>query len=293
VVVEGGGGNVVVGAEVDVVGVLRRDPALEWRDRHLGLVPVVEDPRAVAASLTRLAGAVERGVDLDTVESLARRAPPLDPPPPAAATRTGRARVAVVSGPAFSFSYPDNLERLEESGAELVPVDPLRDPALPDGTQGLYACGGFPEVFAEELAANEPLLADVRDRVAGGLPTWAECGGLLWLVSSLDGHRLCGAIEAAGSMGSRVTVGYRTATALVDSPVAPQGAVLRGHEHHYSSVDPAGAALELTGRAGTRREGWAAPHLLATYLHLHLGADPGPAERFVATASRVSGPPSS
>jgi len=283
----------LAGAEVDVVGVLRRDPALEWRDRHLGLVPVVEDPRAVAASLTRLAGAVERGVDLDTVESLARRAPPLDPPPPAAATRTGRARVAVVSGPAFSFSYPDNLERLEESGAELVPVDPLRDPALPDGTQGLYACGGFPEVFAEELAANEPLLADVRDRVAGGLPTWAECGGLLWLVSSLDGHRLCGAIEAAGSMGSRVTVGYRTATALVDSPVAPQGAVLRGHEHHYSSVDPAGAALELTGRAGTRREGWAAPHLLATYLHLHLGADPGPAERFVATASRVSGPPSS
>ncbi len=283
----------LAGAEVDVVGVLRRDPALEWRDRHLGLVPVVEDPRAVAASLTRLAAAVERGVDLDTVESLARRAPPLDPPPPAAATRTGRARVAVVSGPAFSFSYPDNLERLEESGAELVPVDPLRDPALPDGTQGLYACGGFPEVFAEELAANEPLLADVRDRVAGGLPTWAECGGLLWLVSSLDGHRLCGAIEAAGSMGSRVTVGYRTATALVDSPVAPQGAVLRGHEHHYSSVDPAGAALELTGRAGTRREGWAAPHLLATYLHLHLGADPGPAERFVATASRVSGPPSS
>jgi len=283
----------LAGAKVDVVGVLRRDPALEWRDRHLGLVPVVEDPRAVAASLTRLAGAVERGVDLDTVESLARRAPPLDPPPPAAATRTGRARVAVVSGPAFSFSYPDNLERLEESGAELVPVDPLRDPALPDGTQGLYACGGFPEVFAEELAANEPLLADVRDRVAGGLPTWAECGGLLWLVSSLDGHRLCGAIEAAGSMGSRVTVGYRTATALVDSPVAPQGAVLRGHEHHYSSVDPAGAALELTGRAGTRREGWASPHLLATYLHLHLGADPGPAERFVATASRVSGPPSS
>jgi len=283
----------LAGAEVDVVGVLRRDPALEWRDRHLGLVPVVEDPRAVAASLTRLAAAVERGVALDTVESLARRAPPLDPPPPAAATRTGRARVAVVSGPAFSFSYPDNLERLEESGAELVPVDPLRDPALPDGTQGLYACGGFPEVFAEELAANEPLLADVRDRVAGGLPTWAECGGLLWLVSSLDGHRLCGAIEAAGSMGSRVTVGYRTATALVDSPVAPQGAVLRGHEHHYSSVDPAGAALELTGRAGTRREGWAAPHLLATYLHLHLGADPGPAERFVATASRVSGPPSS
>ena len=65
-----------------------------------------------------------------------------------------------MTGPAFGFSYPDNLERLEESGAELLAVDPLRDPVLPDGTQALYACGGFPEVFAAELSANETLLAD-------------------------------------------------------------------------------------------------------------------------------------
>jgi cobyrinic acid a,c-diamide synthase len=196
-----------------------------------------------------------------------------------------------MTGPAFGFSYPDNLERLEESGAELLEVDPLRDPVLPDGTQALYACGGFPEVFAAELSANETLLADVRAKVSAGLPAWAECGGLLWLARSLDGLPLCGVIAADATLGTSVTVGYRTAVVRTPSPIAPVGAVLRGHEHHYSSLHPEGTALELAGRAGTRLEGWGSPTLIATYLHQHLGGDPAPAERFVAcAASANSGP---
>ena len=275
------------GSGPPVLGALRRDPAFEWRDRHLGLVPVVEDPAGVSASLQRLANAVGAGLDLVALESLARQAPALRIAPLPSARRTPGppVRVAVMTGPAFGFSYPDNLERLVEAGAEILPVDPLSDRALPEGTQALYACGGFPEVFAAELGANHELLADARSKIDGGLPAWAECGGLLWLSRTLDGHRLCGVVPADATLGSRVTVGYRTATVKEASPIGPRGEVLRGHEHHYSSLEPSGTALELVGRAGTRLEGWASPTLIATYLHMHLGGDPAPAERFVACAA--------
>jgi cobyrinic acid a,c-diamide synthase len=198
----------------------------------------------------------------------------------------------VPGGRAFSFGYADNLSRLEEAGAEIVPFDPLVDRSLPDGTGGLYAGGGFPEVYVEALSSNRPLLDDVRDRIDHGLVTWAECGGLLWLCRSLDGHALCGAIDADGSMTGRLSLGYRTATATSGSPVAPTGITLRGHEFHYSTVDPTGSALELEGRTGAAAAGFATPTLMASYLHLHLGADPGPAERFVSTAAGPAEGPS-
>ena len=272
-------------AGATVLGALRRDPALTWRDRHLGLVPVVEQRDAVAASVRHLASVVARSVDLAAVERVARAAPVVRPDPLPVTRITGRVRVAVASGPAFGFAYPDNLERLEEAGAELVPFDPLHAPALPAGAAALYAGGGFPEVFAAGLAANTPLLADVRRAVARGLVTWAECGGMLWLCRSIGGRRLCGVLPAHGAMGDRLAVGYRRAEVRRDSPVAAAGSVLRGHEHRYSTVTPPGDALVLTGTSGTAAGGWATPTLLASYLHLHLGADPGPAERFVAAAA--------
>ncbi|HVX19744.1 MAG TPA: cobyrinate a,c-diamide synthase [Acidimicrobiales bacterium] len=269
-----------------VLGALRRDAGFGWRDRHLGLVPVVEHPTAVAASVDRLADAVARSVDLAAVEALARAAPPFVPGTSLPPTRsTGPAvPVAVMAGPAFSFAYPDNLERLAEAGADLLPFDPLESPALPDGARALYAGGGYPEVFAPALAANRPLLDDVRRKVAAGLVTWAECGGLLWLARSLDGHPLCGVLPADGQMTDRITVGYRTAAVRTGNPVAPAGAHLRGHELHYSVLEPPGDALAVAGRTGTGPAGWASPTLLASYLHLHLAADPGPAERFVQTS---------
>ncbi|MGH9001041.1 MAG: cobyrinate a,c-diamide synthase, partial [Acidimicrobiia bacterium] len=189
------------------------------------------------------------------------------------------------SGPAFSFVYPENTEALEAAGAELVPFDPRTDERLPDRIDGLYAGGGFPEVFAGELAANTALLADVAVAVRGGLATLAECGGLLWLARSLDGHAMAGVVPADAVMTDRLSLGYRRARALADTPVAPDGAEMRGHEFHYSRTDPPGDALHLEGRFGRGPSGFATPRLLASYLHLHFGADPTPAHRFVATAA--------
>lgn len=266
---------------VPVVGALRRDDALRWRDRHLGLVPVVEHAEDVRASLDRLAALVSSSLDLDAVLALAGSADPLDVGEPTLPAHVGAARIAVATGPAFDFVYRDNLEALEAAGAELLPFDPLVDGALPSGATALYAAGGFPEVFAEGLAANRPLLDDLRRRE---LVTWAECGGLLWLSTRLDGHDLAGLVEVEAAMTRRLTLGYRRAVATTPSPLGPAGTELRGHEFHYSSVEPAGDALVLHGRNGSAPGGFATPRLLASYLHVHLGGDPAPAEAFVRAA---------
>ncbi len=274
---------------IAVLGALRRDDDLSWRDRHLGLVPVVERRDEVARSLDRLAASLEASCDLSAVLTLAKQAPAGRTTPLPEPRASARARVAVASGPAFSFYYPDNLEALTQAGAELVAFDPVSDEALPDACTGLYAGGGFPEVFAEPLAANRPLLEDVRRSVAGGLVTWAECGGLLWLCRSLDGHSLAGAVDADATMTDRLTLGYRQARVCVDNPVAPSGAVLRGHEFHYSTTVPPGGALELRGRFhSSGPSGFASRSLLASYVHVHLGSAPALAERYVRAASSRS-----
>jgi cobyrinic acid a,c-diamide synthase len=271
--------------DIPVVGALFRDDSLQWRDRHLGLVPVAERPSEVGAALDRLAGAITDRVDLGAVLKVARSAPaqptrPVLLPPPGPPIR-----VAVAGGAAFTFTYTDTLDALQAAGAEIVPFDPLDDPALPPAIDGLLIGGGFPEVFASELAANRTLLADLHDRVSGGLPTWAECGGLLLLARSLDARPLAGVLPASARMTDRLTLGYRVAITTGASPVGPPGTSLRGHEFHYSSVEPGGEALVLTSRWGSRREGWASPTLLATYVHHHPGGDPGPTGAFAVTCA--------
>lgn len=276
---------------VPVLGALHRDDALGWRSRHLGLVPVVERPAEVAAALDRLVAAVGRRCDLDAIEAVAAAAPPLAAPPlPLPQRRPGPpVRVAVAGGPAFSFCYQDNLDALAAAGAEVVAFDPCRDTALPEGAGVVVAGGGFPEAFADELAANEPLLADLRRHHAGGGVVWAECGGLLWLARELDGRPMAGLVDARAAMAPRTTIGYRQAVTAARSPLGPAGTRLRGHEHHRSTTDPPGDALVLTGRHGTSRGGWATPRLLASYLHLHLAATPHLAEAVVAAAPIPAG----
>jgi cobyrinic acid a,c-diamide synthase len=295
-----------------VLGVLSRDDRLTWRDRHLGLVPVAERPAAVTEALDRLAAAVAEQVDLDAVVRLAATAAPFPvgpvplPSPPtdgaadpaeapgpegrmdggARRRRSGAVRIAVAAGAAFTFTYTDTLDALVAAGAEPVPFDPLRDEALPEAVDGLIAGGGFPEVYAGELAANRPMLDDVGRRVGQGLAVWAECGGLLWLCRTLDGRAMAGVVPADARMTDRLTLGYREATLDAPSPVGDPGTVVRGHEFHYSTVEPAGDALLFRSRFGERPDGFASPTLLATYLHHHPGGDPSAVARFVTTCRR-------
>lgn len=271
---------------VDVLGCIPRDDSFTWRERHLGLVPVAEGSPNVTTSLHRLAETLRTHIDLEAIESLARSAPPIDAPNLPPCDPVGRFRVAVAAGPAFGFTYWDNIEAMEAGGAEVVPFDPRHADRLPDAVDGLFAGGGLPEIYGAELAANRPLLDDVRRRVRGGLPTWAECGGMLWLADRLDGRAMVGAVPATASLGRRLQVGYRQATVTTESVVGPAGTTFRGHEFHYSTCEPPGAAVTLSSRYVSRSDGFATPTLLATYVHHHAGGDPSLIRGFLRTVAQ-------
>ncbi len=284
------------GCGVPVLGVLRRDAGVNTPSRHLGLVPVVERHAPAVAAVEALAERVAAGCDLPALLALARSAPPLaaeawDPaagPAPAAPAR--RPVVAVAGGAAFSFCYAEHAELLTAAGADVVPFDPLRDERLPDGTGALVLGGGFPEVYAPELAANEPLRAAVRALADAGAPVAAECAGLLYLARELDGVPMCGVLDATARMTDRLTLGYREAVAVDDTALAAAGTRVRGHEFHRTVLEPAAGAAPAWGlvRPVRRTEGFASRGVHASYLHVHWAGAPGIAGRLVAGAQAAA-----
>lgn len=274
---------------VPVLGALRRDPDLATPSRHLGLVPAAERAAVAATTVAALRGHVERWVDLDAVLAVARSAPDLRAEPWRPDVRGGsRTTVAVATGPAFTFRYAETDELLAAAGVDVVGFDPLSDTALPDHCAGLYLGGGFPEVYAAELSANEPLRAAVARAADDGMPIVAECAGLLYLCRTLDGRPMVGAIDAEAAMTPGLTLGYRTGAAANDSVVADEGDPVTGHEFHRTTVTPshgARPAWRLRGRAGEPVDaGFATAAVHASYLHVHWAGQPAMARRFAAAA---------
>jgi len=275
-----------------VLGVLPRDAGIEAPSRHLGLVPAAERDEA-AAAVSRLAGQVAEHVDLTAVLKIAYAAPPLEAEPwnPDDLVRPPSDRrpvVAVAGGRAFTFRYAETDELLRAAGCEPVVFDPLTDPALPPGTAGLYLGGGFPEVHAAGLSANAALRAEIRAAVDAGLPTVAECAGLLYLCRSVDGAPMVGALDADGRMTDRLTLRYRTPVAAVDHLLAVAGRRVTGHEFHRTVVEPASGAQPAWLVDG-EPVGFATATLHASYLHLHWAGHPQLAQRFADAVHAFSG----
>ncbi|MCX3290940.1 cobyrinate a,c-diamide synthase [Streptomyces sp. NEAU-H22] len=294
-------------AGVPVLGVLRRAPQVDTPSRHLGLVPVAERHEAAVEAVAAMAAQVLDGCDLGALEALARAAGAvpggsapwipaspahhptrpdhrLTPPSGPALSDEQRAPVvAVAGGSAFTFSYAEHTELLTAAGAEVVTFDPLRDEELPEGTSGLVIGGGFPEVYASELSANEPLRKAVAELAGSGAPVAAECAGLLYLCRELDGLPMCGVLDASARMTERLTLGYRDAVAVGDSVLAAAGTRMRGHEFHRTAVEPGSGTDPAWGVRGPRPrvEGFVQRGVHASYLHTHWASEPGVARRFV------------
>ena len=276
---------------IPVLGVLRRDDAISTPDRHLGLVPAAERRREARESIDALGTVVARSLDLDAVMRLASSAgslcaEPWNPEAPEE-ERTPGVRVAVAAGPSFSFLYEENVELMEGAGAEVIPFDPTSDEELPDGTDALYLGGGFPETYADALSANEPMKESVARFAGEGRPVVAECGGLLYLARELDGKPMCGVLDVAARMTDRLTLGYREARATHDSPLAEENASVRGHEFHYSAVEPGAGQSPAWDLAGRSVEGFVAGGVHASYLHTHWAAVPELPRRLLRTAKRT------
>jgi len=272
-------------AGVPVLGAIRRLEQLHTPARHLGLIPAAERSAEAVITVRRLGEVVAAGVDLAAVLALARSAPPLDAPvwdPSAEVTASAaRPRIALAGGAAFTFGYAENAELLSAAGAEVVTVDPLRDEALPPGTDGLVLGGGFPEVYAAELSANKSLRNDVAALAARGAPIAAECAGLLYLARELDGLPMCGVLDATTAMTPRLTLGYRSAVAPADSVLGAAGTRVRGHEFHRTRSDPPAGTTPAWQWSATGPEGFVQGGVHASYLHLNWAGSPGLAERFV------------
>jgi len=271
--------------DLPVLGVLPRDDAVSAPSRHLGLVPAAERELS-AAALDRLAAQVGEHVDLDAVLALAATAPDLDEPPwdPAhevAPPSAGRPVVALAGGRAFTFRYTETEELLRAAGCEVVAFDPMTDPALPPGTAGIYLGGGFPEVHASALTDNAGLRRELAAAVAGGVPTVAECAGLLYLCDALDSSPMVGAVAAGAAMTERLTLRYPTMTAATDNLLTRRGEVVTGHEFHRTHVDPVAGPVPAWEVDGTA-VGFAGPRLHASYLHTHWAGHPQLAQRFAA-----------
>lgn len=266
-----------------VYGFLPPVPEAEIPDRHLGLVTAAEIG-GLQDKLDRLADAAETGLNLDGLLSLARTAPPLaDKAAPLAPVVDKPVRIAVAQDKAFCFYYADNFDVLRALGAELVPFSPLEDEKLPEGIDGLYLGGGYPELHAARLAANRTMRDSIRAAVLGGLPTIAECGGFLYLHRTLDGADMAGVFDVDAHLTKKLQpFGYVTLTARRDNLLCRAGEQTRAHVFHYAVSGDEGAdfdAVKPNGRA------WACVHatktLYAGFPHLYLRANPDFAAGFV------------
>ncbi len=282
-----------------VFGGIPQTDAVVIPERHLGLTPTGERGN-LQTLVDALADLVTEHCDIDALLVLARAAPPLavaagDTPlmtEPYTVTRSGsRPVIAVARDQAFSFYYEDNLDLLRLAGAEIVPFSPLENAHLPDGTAGLYIGGGFPEVYAAALAAHGTLRQEIHDAVIGGLPCYAECGGLMYLTEALvdsagSRYPMVGLLPGHTMMTERwPKLGYTTVRALRDTLLLRSGEEARGHEFHSSTWEGGSAdtphAYTLHDARGEHREGFACGNLLASYVHLHFWSMPALAARFV------------
>lgn len=282
---------------IPVFGALARNESVSAPSRHLGLVPVGERIEATMKMVDVLKDVAEKFLDLDAIVALAQSADPFSSPswsPVDEIVACGgaiidRPRVAVFGGAAFTFQYVETLELLEAAGAEVVLVDPLVESELPSGTSGVLIGGGFPEIYAETLANNVKL----RDHIAAfNGPIVAECAGLLYLSRSLDGHQMCGVVNAQATMTDRLTLGYREASAISDSVLTRTGEKYSGHEFHRTQcvLDASNgerSAWSWVNHGISSFDGYADARIHASYLHLHWAGSPQLAQRFVGACAKV------
>ncbi|MFP1151787.1 cobyrinate a,c-diamide synthase [Mycobacterium sherrisii] len=281
---------------VPVLGAIARNAELDVPTRYLGLVTAVEYGRRARLAVEAMTALIARHVDLGAVLAAARSGNHGAPWDPVAAVgecgdRRRRATVAMAAGKAFSFGYAEHAELLRAAGADVVDFDPLAE-TLPEDTDAVVLPGGFPEQFTAELSANDVVRQQIRRLTGAGAPVHAECAGLLYLASELDGYPMCGVLGATARFTPNLTLAYRDAVAVADSPLYPVGARVVGHEFHRTAItftegyQPAwvyrAAAAERS--AAPIRDGVVHGGVHASYLHTHPAAVPDAVARFVARA---------
>ena len=274
------------------LGGIIRSADIEMPERHLGLV-TAEDRPLDRDTAGRLADLIEESIDLDLLMERLKESRMPEQTGAVPNPRPKTVRIAVARDNAFCFYYADNLELLEAQGAEIVNFSPLTDHDLPPDSDGLYLGGGYPELYAKQLAENRKLRKRIKTRSRSGMPIYGECGGFMYLCEALidqGGRRypMTGCFPLAARMFPRLkALGYREIMLIRDTVIGNIGMTVRGHEFHYSeltrSPSDVSRAYRLSDRTGMDRppEGYVSGNTLGSYNHLHFGSQPAAAGHFV------------
>ncbi len=288
---------------VPVIGIIPRDQSMQISMRHLGLMPALEGRRRLGdegfdARLRGIEEIIDKGIDIDRFLKIASNVKPLKSPEKSVFSSTHdpdpkkyKPKIGIALDEAFNFYYRDNIDLLQLAGAEIVYFSPVKDPTLPD-VDGLYIGGGYPELFAAELEANESMRQDIKTASAEGMPIYAECGGLMYLTEKISTdvpgkgtyhnasmpestYSMVGALPGHTIMGQTRVVSYNIGTLEKDCIIGKKGNSFKGHEFHHSEIQeiPDDAEFVITISRGTGikddKDGLVSENTLGSYAHLH------------------------
>ena len=278
-----------------VVGYLPHLEGAVLESRHLGLKTAgeLED---LENTLELLAKTAEETIDLNLLLRLSAGGEIVERSETTEAGRgakpVNRPLIAVARDRAFNFCYEETIEAFEEAGADVSFFSPLSDEHLPNNISGLYLPGGYPELYAKELSENESMKADIRNAVAGNLPTIAECGGFLYLGQSLetpegDVFSMAGALPGEGvKTGKLQRFGYAELVSSEDTLLAPANTPVRMHNFHYWDSTERGCTYHATKPVSHREydTGFGTKTLYAGFPHFYFAGNPELVRRFVNAA---------
>lgn len=279
--------------QTSVIGGIPRSPDLTVEQRNLGLVPAVEREN-LKIFIDKWSQVVQENIDLDALQDIMKNSGkiPSHQEELWKKEKGPKVKIGVAQDEIFTFYYQENLESLQDNNACLVPFSPYHDLELPD-VDAIYIGGGYPEIFSRELEANHSMRDSIGKFHQENRPIYAECGGLMYLMDSINQHKMCGVFPYPTEMTSQVQgLSYVIARAQKDNIITQKGDVFRGHEFHYSRVqlsdEPVFAFEILRGKGITNsKDGLMDKNALASYVHTHAAACPGFASNFTRNAAEL------
>lgn len=254
-----------------VLGFMPNLPDASIESRHLGLI-TADEINDLKEKIDILAQNTAKYIDLNAIMEIAAQAPELTYEE-VKLDKIGPTRIAIARDKAFCFYYEDSLDLLRQLGAKLVVFSPLNDNCLPSDIDGLILGGGYPELFVEELSNNKAMLDSIRNAVISKMPIYAECGGYMYLGSTIEGVEMVNAFQVNSTLTNRLqNFGYVSLTAKKNNVFCKKGESINAHEFHYSKSDNDGDGFTATKiSSGKERLGIVAEdNVFAGYPHLHL-----------------------
>ena len=268
--------------DIKVLGFMPNLPETTIESRHLGLVTASEiDDLRIKIDI--LAENAAKYIDLDAILAIASTAPEIQYKQ-CTVEKIGHTKIAIARDKAFCFYYEDSIDLLRKMGAEIIPFSPLNDIVLPDDIDGIILGGGYPELYLDKLSKNSSMLDSIREAIAKQVPVYAECGGFMYLGSSIDGQKMVNAINSNCILTDRLqNFGYIRLTADQDTLLCKKGESINAHEFHYSKSDYDGNSFTAT-KISTGKERtciFASKNIFSGYPHLHLWGNIDFAKAFI------------